>query len=76
MSKNKTENKQLAKRIKRALEDLGISYATIAREHGCSRNHVSLVAKSERSSEITRKAIAEKLGWNPWAEGPERRLAG
>ena len=68
--------KQKHRTILRELEDKGITLAAIGREFGVCRQHVHLVLKGRHDSRRIRAAIVEKLGWNPWPEAGERKLAG
>ena len=53
-------------KIRRGLEDKGVTLTAIADELGVSCQMVSLVIREKATSARVRRAIADKLGWNPW----------
>lgn len=67
--------KTQARKIVRELEDKGASLAQIGREQGVSKAYVSMVLNGHRNRAPIREAIADKLGWNPWAESGHEKEA-
>ena len=61
--------------IRRALEDRDVNLADISRKLGVARQHVSQVVAGKRESPRVRQAVADVLGYDPWADPNKNRRA-
>jgi lambda repressor-like predicted transcriptional regulator len=59
-----------ARRVSDAVHAAGLTYTDLARQLGCSRPFVSLVASGKNQSWRVASAIAEAIGRKPWEIWP------